>query len=168
MIAPNHRMRTFRGFTLIELLVVIAIIGILSSVILASLALARLKGADANIKSNLHSIQLTMETIYDNNNPSSYGPTTAAPIAAQSVVSGATVFATDSKIKSQLQSAYNQGGSMYYWVGVNGATYAVAVKLKSDSTNWWCMDSNYGARTRPAALFTGSALGTTGGPAACP
>ena len=38
--------KTDRGFTLIELLVVIAIIGILSSVVLASLNTARNRGAE--------------------------------------------------------------------------------------------------------------------------
>jgi prepilin-type N-terminal cleavage/methylation domain-containing protein len=45
-----------RGFTLIELLVVIAIIGILSSVIVATLHTAQLKGGDANIKSSMSEI----------------------------------------------------------------------------------------------------------------
>lgn len=54
-----------RGFTLIELLVVIAIIGILSSVILASLNSARTKGRDARRISDLKQIQLALELYYD-------------------------------------------------------------------------------------------------------
>lgn len=56
-----------RGFTLIELLVVIAIIGILSSVVLASLNGARQKGRDARRIADLKQIQLALEMYYDSN-----------------------------------------------------------------------------------------------------
>jgi len=52
------------GFTLIELLVVIAIIGILSSVVLASLSSARNKGKDAAVKSQLASMRAQAEIYY--------------------------------------------------------------------------------------------------------
>jgi len=53
-----------KGFTLIELLVVIAIIGILSSVVLASLSNARDKGKDAAVKSQLASMKAQAELYY--------------------------------------------------------------------------------------------------------
>ena len=56
-----------RGFTLIELLVVIAIIGVLSSVVLASLNTARSKGSDAAVKSNLNNMRAQVELFYDSN-----------------------------------------------------------------------------------------------------
>lgn len=54
-----------RGFTLIELLVVIAIIGILSSIVLASLNTARLKSRDARRVADLKQLQLAMQLYYD-------------------------------------------------------------------------------------------------------
>jgi len=56
-----------KGFTLIELLVVIAIIGILSSVVLASLNTARQKGRDARRISDVKQTQLALELYYDSN-----------------------------------------------------------------------------------------------------
>ncbi|MEY2702942.1 MAG: hypothetical protein RLY43_1580 [Bacteroidota bacterium] len=53
-----------KGFTLIELLVVIAIIGILSSVVLASLSSARDKGNTAAIKSTLVNVRTQAELVY--------------------------------------------------------------------------------------------------------
>ncbi len=54
-----------KGFTLIELLVVIAIIGILSSVVLASLNSARQKSRDARRISDVKQLQLASELYYD-------------------------------------------------------------------------------------------------------
>ena len=50
-----------RGFTLIELLVVIAVLGVLSSIILASLNSARGRGNDTAIKSELAQIRTQAE-----------------------------------------------------------------------------------------------------------
>jgi len=71
----NYKIHTFKimvfnnrknkGFTLIELLVVIAIIGILSSVVLASLNTAREKSRDAKRVSDIKQLQLALELYYD-------------------------------------------------------------------------------------------------------
>lgn len=66
-----------KGFTLIELLVVVAIIGILSSIVLASLTTARKKGRDARRISDLKQLQLALELYYDSH------PTTGYPTTAQ-------------------------------------------------------------------------------------
>jgi type II secretion system protein G len=55
------------GFTLIELLVVIAIIGLLASVVIASLNPARAKARDERRISDMKQIQLALELYYDTN-----------------------------------------------------------------------------------------------------
>jgi type II secretion system protein G len=61
-----HKLRN-TGFTLIELLVVIAIIGVLASVVLASLNSARAKSRDARRIADLKQIQTALELYYDAN-----------------------------------------------------------------------------------------------------
>lgn len=74
-----------QGFTLIELLVVIAIIGILSSVVLASLSTARQKSRDAKRISDLGQVQLALELYFD---ASQTYPTNAAGVITLSTVAG--------------------------------------------------------------------------------
>ncbi len=63
-----------RGFTLIELLVVIAIIGILASIVLASLNSARTKSRDTRRLADMKQIQTALELYYSTTN-NSYPPT---------------------------------------------------------------------------------------------
>ena len=64
-----------RGFTLIELLVVVAIIGMLSSVVLASLNTARSTARTTTAVQDLKQLQTALELYYNDNNayPSSIG-----------------------------------------------------------------------------------------------
>lgn len=54
-----------KGFTLIELLVVIAIIAILSTVVMAGLNSARMKGRDAKRLSDVKQMQAAFELFFD-------------------------------------------------------------------------------------------------------
>jgi len=54
-----------KGFTLIELLVVVAIIGILSTVVMASLNSVRIKSRDAKRLSDMHQMQVALELYYN-------------------------------------------------------------------------------------------------------
>lgn len=65
--------RRLKGFTLIELLVVIAIIGILASIIIASLNSARQKSRDARRIADLKQIQTALALYFHDHNE--YPPT---------------------------------------------------------------------------------------------
>ena len=70
-----------QGFTLIELLVVIAIIGLLSSIVLASLNTARAKARDAKRMEDLAQIRTALELYYSDHGyyPPAHGTTGGCP-----------------------------------------------------------------------------------------
>ncbi len=81
-----------RGFTLIELLVVIAIIGLLASIILASLNTAQQKGRDARRVSDLQEIGQAIVTADSGGTGVTFGGCTAGFAAVSTcTLTGATL-----------------------------------------------------------------------------
>ena len=166
------RRHSSRGFTLIELLVVIAIIGILSSIVLASLNTARSKGNDAAIKANLATVRVQGELFYDTYGGYVWGGGGSMTSAAcPTSPSGGSLFEGDATIRQAVAAAANAAGGAVSAVTRcaigTGATYAIAVRL-SNGTDWWCVDSA-GAKK---SLTVGSGFPNLGGggsaPGTCP
>ncbi len=140
-------MKRTSGFTLIELLVVIAIIGILSSVVLASLNTARGKGADAAVKSNLANIRAQAEILFDNNGCYSNSSTCQATLLSS--CSGANTIFGNSNVLQQIAAAQTAGGGTATCNTSAGAgAWAAATQLRtinvfggSSGTDFWCVDS---------------------------
>jgi prepilin-type N-terminal cleavage/methylation domain-containing protein len=161
-----------KGFTLIELLVVIAIIGILSSVVLASLNTARNKGTDAAIKSQLAAMRAQAEVYYDTNNSyygtvtggqASGGATIAACQTAGSVLNTTNGIGNMIKAVSDSYSSTYTAGNTLCAFGSNASgmdSWAVSAKIKgTDGT--WCVDSS------GASVGAKTALGGAGAVAKC-
>ncbi|MFA5942208.1 MAG: type II secretion system protein [Candidatus Paceibacterota bacterium] len=138
----KHIKTSQSGFTLIELLVVIAIIGVLSSVVLASLNTARNKGADAAIKSNLAGARAEAEIYYDDATPSYDGvcAVTGANIVGDSVTAaasaGGVTFTNGDATASSATVATCHDSS---------AGWAAIVPLKAGSA--YCVDATGAATT---------------------
>ncbi len=142
-----------KGFTLIELLVVIAIIGILSSVVLTSIRVARDKGQDAAVRSNLSGIRAQAELYHDANNKSfanvCIDNAGAEVKSIYTLVWGATLAGGGNAIgtgpTTELQSSCNS----------DDALWAAEAALKTGG--FYCVDSVGGVATSSVALLQSSA-----------
>lgn len=131
-----------KGFTLIELLVVIAIIGILASVVLASLNSARAKGADAAIKANLANLRAQAEIYYDTN--SGYSSAVIATLPATSCTTATSVFLDTVFVNAIAALNTASGVAPVCVVGGTGGQKADKWSMSSalKSAGNWCADSS--------------------------
>lgn len=63
----NKRLRLSKGFTLVELLVVIAIIGVLATLLLLQLGVARAKARDTKRIADVNQLRTSVELFFDDN-----------------------------------------------------------------------------------------------------
>lgn len=139
-----------KGFTLIELLVVIAIIGILSSVVLASLNTARDKAKDAAIKSSMQTIRVQAELYYDDNS-NAYGVATDCSTAL--TMFNHAAIASAAPIALAITEINNQSSGSATCDATGGQAWAVSAPLVAGaSPGHWCTDSTGRALEKTAAL----------------
>ncbi len=121
-------------FIIVILLVGIAIIGILSSVVLASLNTARQKGADASVKANLSSLRVE-GVLYEDTN--------------KSYVGFCDDFRATNSLKSASKSASLSQSETNYVCNDSSSAWAASVPLRGGG--YWCVDSS---ESDPKAIDT--------------
>jgi len=143
-------MKFTKGFTLIELLVVIAIIGILSSVVLASLTTARTRGQSAAVQSQLASMRSQAELYYSSTGTNTYGT------AGTTCTTAGSLFVGNNSLAALLTGQVTGADC-----GNTDQTWSVAAPLPSGGA--YCVDSTGVSRSTTAGgtAYTSATGGVT-------
>ncbi|MBI5126165.1 MAG: prepilin-type N-terminal cleavage/methylation domain-containing protein [Candidatus Taylorbacteria bacterium] len=152
--------RFSKGFTLIELLVVIAIIGILSSVVLASLGTARSRSKATSVKATLNSLRSQLEI---NSDGTGYGATTNYAIGkgdTTGCANGAFAATSVTPIRTGLTNNLSAATDYICSFDVSSATspatkWAVAAVLP-DGSGTVCVDSSGNNKVWPSITSAAS------------
>ena len=127
----NKKIQFEKGFTLIELLVVISIIGLLSSIVLASLTTARYKARDAKRIADMRQMMTAIEFYYDKY--ATYPPAPGSWSAGWTAMQNTLV--TDKFLGSAFQDPAGGSSTYYYFrCGANYQGYKMAAKLEKTHT----------------------------------
>lgn len=174
-------MKAKNGFTLIELLVVVAIISLLTSVIIASLTLARMKARDANRIATARSLKTALAlwedksgTIIGINSGGSGNMMTVSATTSKSIID---VLVQDDTLQRKIASDSIFGMNTYYLGICADGRYDVFTKLERtesaqasttlsagcDGTNALALGYNYSSGGGGGAGLAGVAAGSGGG-----
>ncbi len=130
------------GFTLIELLVAIAIIGILATIILASLTESQSRGYDSKILQQLNGFRTAAQLYFSNHG--GYGPDTNSCNDNTSIFK--SVDPQDGSPSVYIDSAnLPEFTQVYCSTDSSGRRYAVKATLYN-ANQYWCVDSTGASR----------------------
>ena len=127
-----------KGFTLIELLVVISVIAVLTTLLMANFVGIRQRGRDGQRKSNLYSVQTSLELYRADNGI--YPDTDAFPACGSALTgdNGATVY-------MQTVPCDPLDDADYAYTSLDGTTYTLVACIENENDSAADDDITYGA-----------------------
>ncbi len=155
-----------RGFTLIELLIAIAIIGLLTSIVIASLATAKNKNRDSAIKAQLKQIQTQAELYYDTagahptagNGKYSSGTTSTSGTACNSGTGYTTSMFNNPAIRRQIAIVAKHdapNSTTLCRTNGTGQLWAVSISALAGGGSW-CIDNSGKLKSGSTAQTSGT------------